>query len=472
MSEEWNFVKAAFAPNFAVSNQNEPCAYCIQFILTQEDVVDLQPWINHIIKQFVSPIKTFTDEEYQNLLVGIIGFTVTRNANMLTTLIHDPFELSQTMEKALTDQSSGIDGETPADRNIIKKVVDGDTSEYRHLCYMLSPEQINAIKSPASFLIIEGEYGTGKTFVLKERTMMLATKYPECKIAYINLSGLISDRGLVTVKERLSLMDYIALKDFEKFNNVDVVTFNDLIQRVPSLQLKSLLISSSLCKTQTTVDMKEVIHSFLKHENYDFVFIDESLPLISMELKCLSIAVVLKSNISNERWKNKMIEEKRAVVITLQNNLRNTDNILKLTKGFLPKSRFTNLIDNNNIHPESPEKNLVGPMCYHYSNVNRLDDISLGKAVINKYFSINPDETVVFLTPYHKHKDEMVEELKKSFLNTHRIINLTNDSSEIESYLRDPTGILLADLNSFQGAQARNTAIFLPTITFSFKPLR
>ena len=42
-------------------------------------------------------------------------------------------------------------------------------------------------------------------------------------------------------------------------------------------------------------------------------------------------------------------------------------------------------------------------------------------------------------------------------------MNLTNDSSEKESYLSDPTGILLADLHSFHGAQARNTVIFPTT---------
>ena len=72
---------------------------------------------------------------------------------------------------------------------------------------------------------------------------------------------------------------------------------------------------------------------------------------------------------------------------------------------------------------------------------------------------MNPDETVVFLCSGSH--DMMFEELQKSFLNTHRIKDFTNDSSAMESYLRDPRGILLVDLESFHGAQARNTVIFL-----------
>ncbi len=469
LSEEWNFVKAVFAPNFASSNQNEPCTYCLQFLLTENDIVDLLPWIKRITDQFISPIKTISDEEYQNLLVGIIGFTVTRNANKLTTLIHNPFEVSQTMEIALTAKSSGIDGESPMDRNILKKVVEGDTSDYKHLCYMLTSEQINAIKSQASFLIIDGDYGTGKTFVLKERTMMFAAKSPGCKIAYITLSGMKSDKQQIVLRENSSLMDYIAIKDFDNISNVDVITFNDLVQLAPTLHLKSLFTIVNDYQhrgSYSLVEMKDLIQSSLKYKIYDFIFIDES-PLINIELKCVSITVALKSKLSNRKWKDEMIEKKKAVAITLQHNMRNTENILNFTKGFIPKSPFRRSQevihrDKKGITLKLPQKNLVGPLCYHYSNITKLDDISLAKAVINKYFSSNPEETAVFLCQgYLDVLDVMVEELHKSFSHTHRIINFGDNSTEMESFIRDPTGILLTNYYNFHGAGARNTVIFL-----------
>ena len=47
---------------------------------------------------------------------------------------------------------------------------------------MLNSEQLQVVHSPAEFLIIDGDYGTGKTYILKERAKKCATNNHENQI--------------------------------------------------------------------------------------------------------------------------------------------------------------------------------------------------------------------------------------------------------------------------------------------------
>ena len=93
----------------------------------------------------------------------------------------------------------------------------------------------DVLYSDKTFLLIGGDYGTGKTHMLKLKAVIHAQDTKN-KVAYINLSSVRSNEMPYKSNEptceqlrTFSLMHVIDKHDFKKYPNIDVYSANDLI---------------------------------------------------------------------------------------------------------------------------------------------------------------------------------------------------------------------------------------------------
>ena len=261
LSHEWKFVKGACTPNLEVDSGDSPCKYCRDFIVSASDMVDMIPWIQNVIRNYKKFKKEEYDTEYKDLLVGLLGFACMINTSITNQLIIDPLDLSKQTEMKLIAKNIGIDGENVAleDRN----------NKYEYLCYMLTPEQMNAIKDTSTILFVDGDFGTGKTYVLKEKAKMYAKANPEERIAFMNLTNINGPPGHIDEYKGFAIMDLIAINDFEDFHNIEVVTCRTLFEHYQKYK-------SEIPKTNIGyIRIHELVENYLKHNEYEYVLIDE-----------------------------------------------------------------------------------------------------------------------------------------------------------------------------------------------------
>ena len=475
LSSEWKFIKAACTPNLHLTGESNPCDYCTQFILSGSEMLNMSPWIERIIAN--GSFEVEAPQEYKDLLVGIIGFSSIRQSNELNKLIVDPHEFSKETEFKITNQTSAIQGENEENRHILQELCDTDKEskvkkskgkkiQSEYLCYMLTPDQLMAVKDPSSLIIIEGDYGCGKTYVLKERTKQCAEKYPGSKIAYINIT---TDAYRISVNK--NIMDIIAENNFKDYSNVDVVTAKDMYDHYSKHrdQLNGVSNSFVIYGGECSLLLKH----FLEHSTYDHIFIDEMPPFkkISYELfltnktYCVTMKCDIFDDNINEEWIIQMVERYNAKRIILKHNMRNSATIMNLSNCFDRNnvSKKKNLSKANVI----PNKNIIGPVCYHYSNIHDLTNFFLVGAAIQKYFP-QQKESLVVLNSYLLNAQNLYADLQEYFTTTREIVFLPEDDKypdyekhivEVKEYLENPEGILITDTRSFQGAQARNIII-------------
>ena len=398
LSREWKFVKAACNPNFAGTDDCQPCDYCKMFILKEVDAKNVEEWINSQTNPYISKSEKDYGREYESLLVGIIGFSSIRQSDKL---ILDPHEFNKDTARKLTAQDSAIQGENEKDRNKLREALESKQYTSEYLCYMLTPDQLMAVKDLSPYIIIEGNYGCGKTYVLKERAKLCAENYPESKIAYINLT--IDDNNSKYV---LNLMDIIAENNFEFYNNVNVVTAKHLIDHYFKNKDSLKDINRDFLGDGETCCL--VLKHFLKQSNYDHVFIDEMPPFkekvtvindsfTSIKSFCITMRYDIYYNNINERWIKHMEKIANVKRLILKHNMRNTDTIDKLSTCFYENTREKeNLLKADII----PNKNIIGPVCYHYHNIHDIDGDMLARAAIQKYFSNKKESVVVIYDPY------------------------------------------------------------------------
>ena len=267
LSQDWKFVKTTLTPNLALENGDGlPCEYCKNFMIT--DIMKIGEWIESL----KYPHKISTDEdykvEYENLLVGIIGYSSLRQTDTMLEKIVDPCETIQATKTKVSASDTfqcGMDKEIIGEKENLKK------SEY--LCYMLTPEQLIAVKDPSSHIIIEGDYGCGKTYVLKERAKQCAERYPKSKIVYISYT---TDLRNGTSYDGINIMDMIAENSFKDYINIDVLTANDLHDYYS--KHKKELINRGIEFAFGEEERRGILKHFLNHSNYDHMFLDEMPP--------------------------------------------------------------------------------------------------------------------------------------------------------------------------------------------------
>ena len=162
-SDEWKFMKSAYIPNLNLEEVKEPCGFCKQYIITK---ANMEIRIKELTKSYMLyPAENFK-KEYENLLVGIIGFSSIRQSDELNKLIVNPYEFSRETERKITGQTNAIQGENEEYKPRLKDVsyIDkeekgkkskGKTIQSEYLCYMLTADQFLAVKDPSSNIIIE-----------------------------------------------------------------------------------------------------------------------------------------------------------------------------------------------------------------------------------------------------------------------------------------------------------------------------
>ena len=143
----------------------------------------------------------------------------------------------------LIASNPGISGETEFNRNELEKAISGQQKQFDYLCYMLTPEQLAGVKCTSSFIIIDGDYGTGKTYVLKEKAKQCAVNNPDSKIAYINLSAQsLYRRNKSKIFSTECVMDIIAITELENYDNIDVITCKSLDQHMKQKKQSEIII--------------------------------------------------------------------------------------------------------------------------------------------------------------------------------------------------------------------------------------
>ena len=462
LSPKWKFVKAAFTPNLYLKiDDSKPCEYCNQFMI--RDIQKICGWIQNCITY---PHNIFKDEdykaEYDNLLVGIIGYSSLRQSGSLNKKILGPHEFIQ------ATKSKVIASDTFHDVTNKKYVGEDDNiRKTEYLCYMLTPDQLMAVKDPSPHIIIEGDHGSGKTYVLKERTKQCAQKYPEEKIAYINLT-INSYRSKFN---DVTVMDMIADNNFKDYNNVDVVTATDLQDHLN--KHKDELIDGNYLYMYFGEDCSLVLKHFLKCSNYHLIFIDEMPPLkkditkndfFSLEkMYCITMKCDNSDNRNNE-WIIQMEERYKAKRIMLKHNMRNSKTIVNL-------AFFFSDYYNKNRASVPPSNNIPGPVCYHYHNTHELDEDMLARAAILKYFKNKPNEPVLVLTNTNNFKTKkLYNKLFAHFSKDKNVAYLPRVKyqtdyekyiREVKGYLEKPDGILVTDIDTFHGAQALNIILII-----------
>ena len=473
LSPEWKFVKAAFTPNLSFKiKDKQPCEFCKKFVIT--DNKKIAEWIENL-KCSQKNIFTCEDykKEYENLLVGIIGYSSLRQT--LNKKILDPEEFIQATKSKVTDSDTFNDEKS---KEILREK--GVLSKSEYFCYMLTADQLMAVKDPSSHMIIEGDYGCGKTYVLKERTKQYAEKYPKSKIAYINITADPSYHTHVT-----DMMDIIADNNFKdyKYNNVDVVAFMDLYGHYS--KYKDELKDVTTLFGSSGEECSLVIKHFLEHSTYDYIFIDEMPPFVKKTDEkldffsknnncCITMKCDILNDNINEEWISQMGERHNVKKITLKQNMRNSETIVSLSKCF--DGNVDNKNQNLPIAKVIPN-DITGPVCHHYLNIHKLDNSLLTSAAIQEYFCEEKESVLVLLTGNTDsgNTQTLYTRLLEYFSTTDRkivylpvekkIADYGKHIEEVKEYLEKPEGILVTDNMSFQGAQARNTIIIADNIT-------
>ena len=160
LSTQWKFVKAACIPNL-IPKEKIPCNNCNNFYVKNKDILNIEQWLSNITKECEIFKERDFKEEYESLLEGLIGFSSLRNTKSLNNLILNPQEFRKQTQMKLVGNDHVIFGEH-------QQAIDQKQEETDYLCYMLNQEQLAAVKCSSPYIIINGDYGTGKTFVLKE----------------------------------------------------------------------------------------------------------------------------------------------------------------------------------------------------------------------------------------------------------------------------------------------------------------
>ncbi len=218
LPKTWVFVIAACVPYLLITKDSKkPCDNCQQFILQEKDILDVEPWLKELIE-----IKFQNDDHtvYENLVPELLYHISIKESCRFDKLILDPLTTSRETEKSLTGKVIGISGESFIPVNMLpdehlaliektagqsgessssktmltdeqqaltdktaeqsgNSLIAEKVSSDKHLVltgkadatsvgsdvsvYILNNEQVQAVHSTADFLIIDGDYGTGKT---------------------------------------------------------------------------------------------------------------------------------------------------------------------------------------------------------------------------------------------------------------------------------------------------------------------
>ena len=276
LSEDWKFLRSVCMPHYKFEGDTTPCNNCRKYLLGTTEMLDIENWIKCIVADDINHIDNSCQDDYENLIVRLIGFTSIQKSFEINKLLVNPIDFRKRAEEKLAGEDSGLSGEggfknrhelkKKLNEEKMSKVTISSAEKYNFNCYMLTLQQLNALKYSSQMLILLGDYGSGKTFVLKERAKLHATKYPDEKIVYINLTNL--NLYMNEIENRFSVMDFYAKIDFQDFSNIDVITSENLTHYYQKNE-------EDIPTSMTTKTLYATIKHFLDNSDYNTIFIDE-----------------------------------------------------------------------------------------------------------------------------------------------------------------------------------------------------
>ncbi len=255
LSGEWKFITALCFPNLELKRkESEPCTNCRNFILGEKEMVDMKPWVEKLLRQHKCNLSNDNPNSYIHM-VDTIFLSLIQKANNLRMLVEEPgFGTQQTKryqtllhnaEKINKLMMSSIEHSKQTENLLVHNISKND--DIQQLVHHFNQ----------SILIIDGDHGVGKTYVLQERAKYIAQNNPTCKLAYLNLSS-YNPQQLKDV----SIMDFVAEFMFKDYDNIDVITTKHLDQ----ISFKS----------SEEVNIYALIYKyFQEHNQYTNIFIDE-----------------------------------------------------------------------------------------------------------------------------------------------------------------------------------------------------
>ena len=264
---EWKFVSAVCMPNYVIESQKTvPCNNCKTFILCRREFYDVKPWLIDIVRSVTSNNSESSKKEYEALLVRLIGYASMKKSFQINKLFFDPLEYRKEAEKILTGEDLGITGEGGLKGDLRYELEKGNEKSVKpSICFMLTFAQLQAVHQSGANIIIRGDYGTGKTFVLKERAKLCSQRNPESKIAYLSLTSHNMHFCRSASSHEESIMNFISRKEFLEFENIEVFTNKDL-----NYHLKE-----NMTNTNKASISEVLMDFFLENNDYEYIFIDE-----------------------------------------------------------------------------------------------------------------------------------------------------------------------------------------------------
>ena len=119
LKEQWNFVKAACVPN--LKSEEGICDHCKFYLLEEKSLNNMTTWIKNLLRRVPKIKVNNSSQDYEDLLVVILGYQSLRNLSQIEAKIIDPEKLKLDTEKKITSGNPGITGENDADSQQLKR---------------------------------------------------------------------------------------------------------------------------------------------------------------------------------------------------------------------------------------------------------------------------------------------------------------------------------------------------------------
>jgi hypothetical protein len=210
----WTYVRALVLPLISSlkswekrwSSRLKVCDNCRRFILDRSKLKDLDSWFKMLTK--MQPKSFPVDHQYENLVTRIVGFLLVSESE--PPYIKMPLAQRQQMtrqlnEKAVVGSDSGLTSEKPLPEDLqvmtlkddeepddgketkkkaARKQKKGSGDKASHLgslrtVALWNKEQLGVLQSGKKRIILQADYGCGKTLLLKSAALQLAAKHIE-----------------------------------------------------------------------------------------------------------------------------------------------------------------------------------------------------------------------------------------------------------------------------------------------------
>ncbi len=275
----------------------------------------IKKWIKEIVND--SKLKSYDEHESEytkmlSIVIPMIQKEIKKEKGNKAFIYKDSISLSKFTQEKLIETPCIISGEKGSEKlkelffthekqDFIEKLPD----KMKTLIMKPTKEQRDILYSDTTFLLIGGDYGTGKTHMLKLKAGIHAAQDTKNKVAYINLSSVRSNEPTCEQLRTFNVMHVIDKHDFKEHPNIDVYSADDLIDHSQHNEHDD-------CEFKPW-NIFDLIDKFLEqknHLNYTLICIDElPCPRSKEEIKQLKKIVCATLKVESEETTDEIIEK-------------------------------------------------------------------------------------------------------------------------------------------------------------------